>query len=72
MSHPLSNGERRDLRERLGVGPDDSSVDAVIDEMTPMDVVREYAAWHLGDGGWAETFVSLYLRLTDRENEIED
>lgn len=45
-----------DLRQRLGLEPDDTSQDAIIEKMTPMQRVRMLAGWHLGDPSWADTF----------------
>lgn len=51
------------LRNRLA---DDKSLtdlsvlDAKIAEYTPMKVVREWAAWELGDYAWADDIIRIY------------
>ena len=43
----------RMLRGRCGVAGTDTSKDAAIRKMSPVEVVRECAAWTLGDPYWA-------------------
>lgn len=47
---------QNDLREALGLEPDDDSRDVEIAAMQPADRMRLLCQWHLGDPTWAETF----------------
>lgn len=41
------------LRGRRGLDENDTSQDDAIRQMSPGRIVRECAAWELGDGAWA-------------------
>jgi hypothetical protein len=45
------------LRQRHGLDESDTSKDAALEAMEPMDKLRAVAGWHLGDPGWAYTFI---------------
>lgn len=45
------------LRMRLGLEHDDTSQDEEIKNYSSLKVVREMAAWELGDPRWADTFL---------------
>lgn len=44
------------IRGRLGLSTDDTSEDAKITAMKPMDRVRLIAGWKLGSDEWADQF----------------
>ncbi len=46
------------LRQRRGLEKDDSSKDEDIERMPPALKVRHLTAWHLGDGGWANSIAA--------------
>ena len=41
------------LRGRFGLDEDDITKDAEIEKLSPVEIVRECAAWKLGDQHWA-------------------
>lgn len=45
------------LRRRRDLQPSDASRDAELEALSPMDKLRELAAWELGDPSWAGTFM---------------
>ena len=47
-----------DMRQRLGLGPDDASRDDDIEKMTPEQRLSLLCGWHLGYPGWSHTFLS--------------
>lgn len=49
-------GYVEEMRHRLGVASDDTTLDKKIEQMLPMDRVRLLAGWFLGDPRWADTF----------------
>jgi hypothetical protein len=49
-------GYVEEMRERLGLEPDDTSSDDEIVSMSPLKRVELLAGWHLGDPSWTETF----------------
>lgn len=46
----------KELRQRAGVEEDDTSMDAKIERMSPMQRVKMLAGWELGDPGWTGRF----------------
>jgi hypothetical protein len=53
--------ERRyisDMRQRLGLKPDDTSRDADIEKMSPKERLALIAGWHLGYRGWEHTILN--------------
>lgn len=48
----------KEMRARLGVSMNDTSRDADIAKMSPMERLRLLAGWNLGDPGWAATFIA--------------
>jgi hypothetical protein len=46
-----------DMRQRLGLEPNDESRDDYIKSKTPMQRLRMLCGWHLGDENWASNFV---------------
>jgi len=48
----------QDMRQRLGLGPDDSSRDDDIEKMTPEQRLALLCGWHLGDPHWSRSFLS--------------
>ena len=44
------------LRGRRGLNEMDTSADSEIKKMTPVEAVRETAAWEMGDPSWANVF----------------
>lgn len=49
----------RTLRKRRGLDETDTSIDTALDQMEPMDKLRECVAWELGSRHWADRV--LYL-----------
>lgn len=47
-----------DMRQRLGIDPDDASKDDVIEKMTPEERLGLLCGWHLGDPAWSRTFLN--------------
>lgn len=47
-----------DMRQRLGLEPDDASHDAEIMQMAPARRLALLTGWHLGDPSWAQTFIA--------------
>jgi hypothetical protein len=45
------------MRQRLGLAKDDAKRDAEIEAMTPEKRLELLCGWHLGDHGWAWTFL---------------
>ena len=45
------------LREREGLEPDDTSMDAQLNELTSFEALEELATWNLGHSGWLDTFI---------------
>uniref|UniRef100_A0A6H1Z7P2 Uncharacterized protein n=1 Tax=viral metagenome TaxID=1070528 RepID=A0A6H1Z7P2_9ZZZZ len=52
----LSGAMMEALRGRRGLDDDDTSQDDEIRTMSPAEIVRECAAWELGDPYWATIF----------------
>lgn len=46
-------GYVEEMRQRLGLDPDDTSRDKEIESMSPMDRIRLLAGWFHGDSDWA-------------------
>lgn len=46
-----------DLRQRLGLEPDDASRDDYIAKLSPMERLKMLCGWHIGDPNWATTFL---------------
>lgn len=42
-----------DMRQRLGVEPNDTSQDVRIEAMTPFQRLKLLCGWYLGDPAWA-------------------
>jgi hypothetical protein len=49
-------GFLKEMRKRLGIEQNDTSLDSEIMQMSPIDRVRLIAGWELGDPQWADTF----------------
>lgn len=49
-------GYVEEMRQRLGLEEDDTSKDAEIERMEPMERVELVTGWFLGGRGWADTF----------------
>ena len=49
----------RDLRNRIGLEPDDESKDDIINNYTSRKAFEESIAWWLGDWEWADTIMML-------------
>jgi hypothetical protein len=47
-----------DMRQRLGLEPDDTSRDCHIEGMTPMERLRLLCGWNLGDPDWAQSVIA--------------
>ena len=47
-----------DMRQRLGLHPDDSAKDAAIEGMTPLQRLELLCGWHFGDPLWAQSFLA--------------
>ena len=45
-----------EMRQRLGLKPDDTSKDEEIEKLSPFQRVRLIAGWYLGHPDWADTF----------------
>jgi len=56
MDMKLSRSMLEALRGRRGLDEDDASQDDEIRAMPPAEIVRECAAWKLGDAYWAVIF----------------
>lgn len=54
---PYSNKTMRVLRLRAGLDENDKTQDAQLQAIASEDVLREMAGWHLGNPGWADTFL---------------
>jgi hypothetical protein len=46
------------MRQRLGLKPDDKSQDDRIEKMQPIDRLKLLCGWHLGDPAWAHQFLN--------------
>lgn len=46
------------LRQRNGIAADDTSFDAELDAMPPLQKLRAVAAWELGSPDWADQFIT--------------
>lgn len=46
------------LRQRQGLDSTDVSEDARLNALDPMDKLREVLAWEMGDGRWADQFLT--------------
>lgn len=46
------------LRQRAGLGSQDSSADAELHAMEPLDKLRNVIAWEIGDPAWADQFLT--------------
>lgn len=68
-------GELEDIESRLlPYGryefTDDAERDKIharINEMSALEIAKEWAAWNLGDGSWASSIISLYEAIKDRK-----
>lgn len=49
-------GYVEEMRRRLDLDPEDTSCDADIVSMSPMQRVRLIAGWYHGSGSWADTW----------------
>jgi len=47
-----------DMRQRLGLEPDDISRDTEIEKMSPTDRLGLIAGWNLGYSGWEHTILN--------------
>jgi hypothetical protein len=52
----LSGDMMECLRGRRDLDEDDTSQDSEIEAMSPVEIVKECAAWRLGDRSWANIF----------------
>ena len=48
----------RDMRQRLGLEPDETRGDDAIRSMTPMERFKLLCGWHFGDPSWASTVIA--------------
>lgn len=48
----------KDMRQRLGLEPDDSSRDSDLEKMTETQKLGLIAGWHLGYSGWEHTILN--------------
>lgn len=48
----------KDMRQRLGLEPDDARRDTHIAAMSPLERFQLLCGWHLGDPGWASTMLA--------------
>jgi hypothetical protein len=48
------------IRARLGLGYEDTSLDKEIEEMEPMERVGLLAGWYFGYESWADTFKGFF------------
>lgn len=53
----LSTRQLQQLRQRAGLGKDDTSQDAEIQALPPMTILKHLAAWNLGSPDWADQFI---------------
>jgi len=49
-----------DMRQRLGVGPEDESKDHLILKMSPLDRVGLIVGWREGDPYWVDVYKSYF------------
>ena len=65
-------GYVKEMRQRLGLDPNNKSKDKFIESISPMRRVRLITGWYLGDGFWADSFKSYFwsqgLYLTTNPN----
>lgn len=54
---PIPEYLMKPLRERLGLEPDDSSKDKIINDRSPISNLQELCAWEFGDSSWANWFL---------------
>lgn len=64
----------RSVRLQLGANDNfDTSMDEKIKKMTPMQIMKIWSKWHIGDETWAMQIISKYNTLinivTEEENE---
>lgn len=75
MSKPferLTETELGAIRQRFGAkSPEDTSRDPAIQSLTPQQLVNAYVGWYIGDGGWADRAISMYLRLCKTSNGLK-
>jgi len=59
-----------DVRFRQGADSEnDTTHDEQINAMTNTELVEQYCAWHLGDGGWWLNMKSLFDRLEQLDKD---
>lgn len=47
-----------DMRQRLGLEPDDASRDDYIESLQPIERLKMLCGWHIGDPSWAHAFIA--------------
>jgi len=60
------------LRQRLGLDSDDVSRDEHLLKYSPERMVRELAAWHLGDPIWAVTVAQWMVDVGAKPKKITE
>lgn len=69
-------GYVEEMRQRLGVGENDTSKDSTIEGMSALERVRLIAGWYHGDGAWADSYreyfesQGLYLTTDPEANGV--
>lgn len=57
-----------DIRQNAGAkDEDDTSHDAILAAESPRQLLKRYAEWHLGDGGWGTRMVDVHEALKRAE-----
>ena len=52
------------IRQNAGADSgEDTSRDSMLEREEPMDLLRRYSEWHLGDGGWGVQMVEAYRSI---------
>jgi hypothetical protein len=49
-------GYVKEMRQRLGLEPEDIELDGYIESLSPMERVRLIAGWYQGDEKWADAY----------------
>ena len=59
-----------ELREYLGVDPDDTSKDETINAMDARAIARAWSAWNIGSDAWADDIINLYEAVKDKDTRL--
>jgi hypothetical protein len=67
----LSQSELEAIRKRLGADNGaDTDFDDDINNMSAMEICKEWTAWYLGDGSWSNTIITLYEKIKNQGDYV--